>query len=221
MVKLGDKKRLLTLTDGNVNGVFNDLATNPSECDHLSLEGDVIGERQLGKFLEADNQLYHLEVARDGAFVKLQKAENIPTGVVHVPDAVSEFEAVGENGHFHRKPAKGDFSLPTGKYRIHSWVVEKKDERGEAWRMSGSSFGEEADFVVAADKPVSLAIGEPVQIVLQPRQTKSEMDFSLRFQGTYHETVEIMKGATRPRAPRLTLTSLDGSYRYTNSFEFG
>ena len=30
-----------------------------------------------------------------------------------------------------------------------------------------------------------------------------------------------MKGNQRPKGPRLTLTSLDGTYRYTNTFEFG
>ena len=53
------------------------------------------------------------------------------------------------------------------------------------------------------------------------RDVTKQLMFSLRFQGRYGETLQIMKGNQRPRGPRLTLTSLDGTYRYTNTFEFG
>ena len=220
-VTINGKKRHVELIDANVNGAFNDLATNPDNGDHISIEGDKIGERLLGKMIEVDDQLYRIEVARDGAFVKLQKAENVEMGQVQVPETVSEFEAVGENGHFYRKPSKGEVSLPAGKYRIHSWVINRKDDRGESWRMSGESFNDAANFVVAAGKPAVLAIGEPVRLALLARDARGEVDFNLRFQGHYNETVSVTKGSQNPRAPRLTLTSLDGSYRYTNSFEYG
>lgn len=53
------------------------------------------------------------------------------------------------------------------------------------------------------------------------RNTSPQLTFNLRFEGRYGETLQIMKGNERPRGPRLTLTSLDGTYRYTNTFEFG
>src|ERR1035441_8364901 len=49
---------------------------------------------------DLDGQFYQIEVARDGAFVKLQKAENVVLGQVRVPETISEFVAFGENGHF-------------------------------------------------------------------------------------------------------------------------
>jgi len=220
-VTFGVKKHRIELTDANVNGIFNDLATHPDDCDRISLEGDKVGERYLGKLLEVDDQLYRIEVARDGAFIKVQKAEHIELGTVRIPEGVTEFEAVGENGHFYRKPVKGEFSLPAGKYRIHSWAIDRKDSRGENWRMSASSFGDAANFVVAAAQPAVLTVGEPVRMAMVASEARSEVGFSLRFQGRYHETVSILKGTQNPRAPQLTLTSLDGAYRYTNSFEFG
>jgi len=221
-VTVGGKKRHVELIDANVNGIFNDPATHPDDCDRINVEGDKAGERYLGKLLEVDDQLYRVEVARDGAFIKLQKAENVEMGQVRVPEGVTEFQAVGENGDFRRKPAKGEFSLPAGKYRINAWAIDRKDGRGESWRMSASGFSDAANFVVAAGKPTVLTVGEPVRIAMVSNESRSEVSFSLRFQGRYNETVEIMRGNNqRPRAPQLTLTSLDGAYRYTNSFEFG
>jgi len=65
-----------------------------------------------------------------------------------------------------------------------------------------------------------MQIQEPTR---QPgaRDANRQMTFSLRFEGQYGESLSIMKGNERPRGPRLTLTSLDGTYRYTNTFEFG
>jgi len=213
MVDIGGKKRRIELIDHNVNGAFNDLAANPDDCD--------AGPRSLGRLLEVDGQLYRLEVARDGAFVKVRKAENVVLGKVRVPETISEFNAVGENGSFGRKPVKGELTLPVGSYRINHYAINRKDERGAAWQITGDAFGPSANFEVAADRPAALDVGEPVRAVMHSSESGNEVSFRLSFQGRYNESVGITKDNNQPRPPRLTLTSLDGSYRYTNSFEFG
>jgi hypothetical protein len=229
-VEIGGKKRLVELIDGNVNGTFNDRAADMSDSDRVTVEGDKVGERYLGKMLEVDGQFYNIEVARDGAFIKLQKSENVVLGPVRVPETISEFVAYGDNGHFVRKPAKGAFTLPIGKYHIQTWEINRKDEKGAAWKLSAYNFNDSARFEVTAANPVSLEVGEPMRAVMEAqepisrpgaRAPSNQLSFSLRFQGHYGETLEITKGNQRPRGPRLTLTSLDGTYRYTNTFEFG
>src|SRR5208283_4009706 len=107
----GVKKRL-KLIDGNVNGTFNDVAPDAYQSDRVQIEGDKTDERFLGRMLEVDAKFFRIEVARDGAFVKVQKVENATLGQVSVPTNISEFTAYGENGHFVRKPANGQFTLP-------------------------------------------------------------------------------------------------------------
>jgi hypothetical protein len=229
-VDLGGNKRRLELIDGNVNGTFNDRAPDAGDCDRVMVEGDKVGERYLGKMLEVDGQFYQIEIARDGAFVKLQKLENVVLGHVRVPETISEFVAFGENGHFVRKPVKGDFTLPVGKYRIQEWTIDRKDAKGAAWQLMGYNFNDSARFEVATGKPVSLEIGEPMRAVMEAQESRArpgakgstkEVSFSLRLQGRYGETLQVMKGEQRPHGPQLTLTSLDGAYRSTNTFEFG
>jgi len=128
---------------------------------------------------------------------------------------------VGENGQFTRKPVKGQLTLPAGSYRINQYLVNRKDERGASWQLTGAGFDSSANFEVAAGKPAALEVGEPVRAVMQSSESGSEVSFSLRFQGAHNESVAITRNSEQPRPPRLTLTSLDGSYRYTNSFEFG
>jgi hypothetical protein len=214
-VDFAGKKHRIELIDGNVNGAFNDLAANPDDCDQVALDGQA--PQALGRLLEVDGQFYRIEVARDGAFIKVQKATDVALGTVRLPAGISEFTAVGENGQFTRKPAQGEVTLPAGAYRIGQYVVDRKDERGAAWRLRGFNFPSSAGFQVAADKPVSLDVGEPVRLALESSEFGGgEVSFRLPFRGRRQETVEITRDNDQPPPPRLTLVSLDGSYRYVN-----
>lgn len=221
-VELAGKKRRIELIDGNINGTFNDRSTNAYACDRVMVEGDKTAQRFLGRMLEVDGQIYRIETARDGAFVKLQKADPVALGPVRVPEAISEFTAFGENGHFVRQPAKGQFTLPLGKYRVQGWTIDRKDNKGMPWKLSGYSFNESADFEVVGGKAAALDIGEPVRVLFQAAErTNNQIAFNLRFRGNLDESIEFQREGKRPRAPQLTVTNTDGSLRYTNSFEFG
>jgi hypothetical protein len=219
----GVKKRI-QLIDGNVNGTFNDVAPDPYDSDRVQVEGDKTGERFLGKMLEVDGKLFRIEAARDGAFVKVQKVPpgGITLGQVRVPENISEFAAFGGNGHFVRQPVNGEFTLPAGNYRIFRWTINRKDEKGAAWTLSGYNFPKTAGFEVAADKTAVLEIGEPVQAVLKATENPNrQVAFNLSFVGQQKESIEMLRDGQRPRGPKLMLANADGTLCYTNTFEFG
>ena len=120
--------------------------------------------------------------------------------------------------------------MPAGTYRIENWKIARKDEKGAAWELLAYNFNESARFAVAKGKPVSLEVGEPMRAVMaanEPtprpgsRARTKQVAFSLRFEGRYGETLQIMKGNQRPAGPRLTLASTDDSYRQNYTFQFG
>jgi hypothetical protein len=217
-------KKSLKVIDGNVNGTFNDIGADPADSDRVQMQpgkGDsnILGNIQtyLGKLLEVDGKLFQIEVARDGAFVKVQRAENVALGRVSVPTNISEISVFGEMGHFTRKPVNGEFTVPAGKYRPVEWTINRKDEKGAAWTLTGSGFSKTADFDVAADKT-----GEPVQAVLTTTDGPNrQVEFSLRFEGRQKETIQMLRGGERPAGPKLVLAKTDGTTCYTNTFEFG
>jgi hypothetical protein len=221
MVDLGGKKKRLQLLDGNVNGAFNDLSDNAYDCDRVTIEGDKSGERYLGKMIETDGQFYRIEVAKDGAFVKLQKAEGLTFGTVRVPATISNFVAFGANGHFDRRPVKGEFTLPAGKYKIMSWTINRKDAKGAQWELMGYNFPDSAAFSADPAKPATLSIAEPVRASLSASESKDGIGFNLSFQGRAGESIQIEKDNQRPPGPKLDLASLDGTYHSTSTFEFG
>jgi hypothetical protein len=217
----GAKKRI-HLIDGNVNGTFNDIAPDAYDSDRVQVDGDKVSERFLGRMLERDEKIFNVEVARDGAFVKIQKAEKIALGPVRVPDNISEFIAFGENGYFVRQPTNGEFTLPAGKYRMFHWTINRKDEKGAAWTLSGHNFPDTANFEVTAGNAATLDIGEPVQAMLKANeQTNRQVTFSLNFVGHQKESIEMLRGDQRPAGPKLTLANANGSLCGTATFEFG
>ena len=219
----GAKKRI-QLIDGNVNGTFNDMASDPYASDRIQVEGDKTSERFLGKLLEVDGKFFKIEVARDGAFVKVQPVPpgGIALGQVRVPENISEFAAFGENGHFTRKPVNSEFTLPAGKYRMVGWTINRKDDKGAAWELSGYNFPEAAGFEVVTGKTVALEIGEPVQTVLKTTDATNRLvSFNLSFVGQQKETVQILREGQRPRGPKIMLANAAGTLCYTNTFEFG
>jgi len=217
----GVKKRL-QLIDGNVNGTFNDMAPEPYESDRVQIDGDTVGERFLGQLLEVDGKFFRFEAARDGAYVKVQKADQITLGQLQTPTNISEFAAFGPNGHFVRKPAKGEFTLPIGNYRMVHWTINRKDDKGAGWTLAGQQFPKTANFEVVAGQTTALEIGEPVKALLDATNTSGrDLTFNLRFQGRQLESIEMLREGQRPRGPQLSLTDASGNLCHTNRFEFG
>jgi hypothetical protein len=167
------------------------------------------------------DQWYALEAARDGAFLKVQPAQGVALGQVRVPDAISEFTAVGAPGHFIRKPAQGEFTLPAGQYRVHRWTIDRSDNQRADWQLSGSGSSDFGSFEVAAGQPVILDVGEPVLAALTATENKGGAAFSLQLKGRLGESVNVLKGGQRPRAPQLNLASTGSAFRATHNFEYG
>jgi hypothetical protein len=221
-VNFGGLKKHIQLIDGNVNGAFNDVNGNPYDSDRLQIEGDKAGDRYLGKLIEVDGKFFNMEVARDGAFVKVKPAENVILGTVRVPENISEFSAYGENGYFVRQPVQGEFTMPIGKYRLVRWNIDRQDEKKVPWTLSGYNFPESAVFEVTAGAPATLKIGEPVRAELKSNdQGNRQLTFSLNFIGQQQESIQLLRDGQRPRGPKLMLAAADGAVCYTNTFEFG
>jgi hypothetical protein len=221
-VNFGGQKKHIQLIDGNVNGTFNDMSGSPYDSDRVQIEGDKVGDRYLGKLLEVDGKFYQVEVARDGAYIKVQPAENVPLGSVRVPENITEFSAYGATGYFVRKPVKGEFTMPVGKYRMVRWSINRKDDKDVPWTLSGYNFPDTAVFEVAAGDPPALQIGEPFRAELKANeQPNRQISFSLDFIGQQKESIELLRDGQRPRGPKLMLAAADGTLCYTNTFEFG
>ncbi len=219
-VTVAGSKKHCVLIDQNVNGTFDDKAFEPKKCDRIKIGMKKAADAcYVGKYIDVDGTLYHPEIARDGAYVILTKAEDVKFGNIQLPETITEFSAGGENGLFTLKPEKGTASLPAGKYRVNYWAVERKDDQGRLWTLKGNLFS--GSFEINHAKQSQLSIGEPVVSSMQALSKGAGYSFNQELKGRLGERIELTRNGARPRAPKLHIKSKDGSYDRSFSFEYG
>ena len=196
-ITVAGAKKYCVLIDYNANGTFNDKSINYGECDRIRIgEKGTQDTGYVGNYTEIDNVLYNIEIARDGAYIKLSKADDVKFGTVRLPDTITEFATGGENGLFTFKPENGTGSLPVGKYRINSWTIERKDEKGRNWELRGRAFSARGEFEINEGTETPLEIGEPVtgelRVSLNAETENYEFEKSVR--GRLDEYVSLTRG---------------------------
>ncbi len=221
-VKVDGKKKFCMLIDYNANGTFDDKSIQWSKCDRIRIgKKDERDTRFVGNYIEIDGDFYRPEIARDGAYIKLEAAEDIRFGKVKMQEAITGFSAGGENGLFAVRLEKGTGELPVGKYCINYWAIERKDEGGSTWELKGQWFDEKGNFEVSENGETELAVGEPVICSLTSREGDSRHYFDQGLRGELGERISLTRSGSRPRAPKLHIKSADGKYDRTFNFEYG
>ena len=221
-ITVGEQKKNCVLFDFNVNGAFNDKSANAGDCDRIRI-GKQGGQDTLftGNYIEIEETIYQPEIARDGACIKLTKAENVKYGSVRLAESITQFSANGENGLFILKPEKGIASLPVGKYRVYEWTVERQDEKETNWKLKGSGLGEKNVFDITEDKQAELSIGEPIVATLNASEREGTHSFSHSMKGRAGERIELTRNNAQPQAPKVNIKNADGTYDRTYSFQYG
>ena len=222
MITVGGEKKHCVLYDIDADGTFNNTSKNYYEADRIVIgEGANEEDALVGKFLQVSGKLYRLEVARDGAYIKTYSADDAVMGTIKMPSEINELTAVGENGLFKVMPKNGTGSIPEGKYRIHRWVIERKDGKGDNWKMQGDGFMESGDFEVKKDGTAYLAVGEPITLKMNVQAKRGKYAFDLSLTGRLGEKASLMKNNASVPAPKLRIVSKDGTFDHRYSFEYG
>lgn len=146
---------------------------------------------------------------------------NLPLGTVNTPDGVTLIVVNKSGEQITIQPPETAIQLPAGKYRIETWMMERTDEDGNTWRLTGNNFGENGIFNIIEGQEIRLSLGEPVISSLTVKESDSRYSFDYYLRGQLSEIVEITKNGSRPDAPELHITNAEGSYRENLTFAYG
>ena len=221
-ISVGAEKKHCMLFDYNANGTFNDRSANAGDCDRIRISKQG-GQETLftGNYIVIDETLYRPQIARDGACIKLTKAEGVKFGSVQLPQSITQLSANGKNGLFILKPNKETASLPIGEYYIYDWAIDRQDDNGTNWRLKGGGLGVSNAFEVAEDKPAVLTIGEPVIATLDSSEREGTHSFRHSMAGRSGERIELTRNGAQPQAPKVRIKNEDGTYDRIYSFQYG
>ncbi len=221
-VTVAGEKKHCVLIDQNTNGRFNDKSNNFHEGDRIRIgkKGDR-DTKFTGNYIDIDGQLYRPEIAIDGAYIKLLEAKDVVYGNIQLHDSIKEFSAGGENGLLSVSLEKGAGKLPIGKYRIHHWLIERKDEKDNTWKLKGQHFSNRGLFDVTENGQTDLTVGEPLICTLDVQRKGSRHNFKQELKGKLGEQIEITRNGSRGQAPKLHIVSKEAEYDRSFTFEYG
>lgn len=161
------------------------------------------------------------EISPDGEDVKLAAPADTAYGTILLPEAISRFEADGANGLVTIKPGKQAERLPAGQYHVRFWKIERKDDGGNTWALTGQYYGQDNQFEIKADNETKLDVGEPIMATVEARNVGLSYAFNQVIEGRHEETIGLTRNGSRPQPPKLHIKNKDGSYEKTFSFQYG
>ena len=191
-VTVDGQKKYCMLIDYNVNGTFNDKSLQAENSDRIRIGAKGSEDtRFVGNYIEVGDVLYRTEISRDGAFIKLAKAEDVKYGNIRVPETITELTVGGENGQFTHELKNSVTTLPVGKYRIDHWEIDRKDDKGKSWTMRGYGFSDRGDFEIKEETEAVMEIGAPVTAGLEVRLNGENYEFSKSLRGSLGEYITL------------------------------
>lgn len=208
------------LVDYKSNGTFNDKGASSGQSDRIRIGPPEKSELvYIGDLVKVGDSYYELEVARDGAFVKLDKAEDLQFARVRLQPEITEVVVGGEVGLFKLPCKDGLVELPAGDYQLSEWFIERTDDGGKKWQMRGR-FGN-TSFKAEAGSETVLDAGEPVISNLDYTLQNDKYLFFQRLAGRGGENIDLQLNGSRPSAPTLRIEKPDGSYDKIFTFQYG
>ena len=156
-----------------------------------------------------------------GKGLKFAAEADTSYGIIHLPEAISRFEADGSNGLVTIESGNKTERLPAGQYHIRYWKTERKDDGGNTWALSGYYFGRDNPFEIKDGNETRLDVGEPITATVAARNVGSGYAFNQVIEGRHDEVIELTRNGSRPEPPKLHIKNKDGSYERTFSFQYG
>ena len=142
-------------------------------------------------------------------------------GSIHLPEAISQFQAEGAKGLVTIGTDKPTERMPAGQYHVRYWKIERKDDQGNTWALVGRYYGKDNPFEIKDGGETTLNVGEPIVATVDARNSGSSYYFNQVIKGRHNEIVELTRNGSRPQAPKLRIKNKDGSYDQTFDFQYG
>jgi len=222
LIRIEEKEYKCILVDYNSNGTFNDSGEIFHHSDRITI-GTKEGFESywLGKYIQIDGTLFTAAAEMDGAFVTVERAENVPLGRVAVPADVCRLSLAGKEGHIRLDLPSDQPSVPAGNWCLEEWWMSRLGDDGRKWTLKGRNTPRSADVVIRENQSNSIDLGEPVTASLEVTAKKGAYDFDQKLRGRLGEKIYLDVNGKRAPAPRLLITSADGTYKEELTFKYG
>lgn len=146
-----------------------------------------------------------------------------PKGILKLPENVSVELISPEQGTLMLSAENGQVELPQGQYRLESWTLEKEDESGHTWKLSGDV--NTARMIDVGQEPTTPEIKtEPIVCDLKINPGPETMNFTLGLKGPTGERLRVSGDAPGVKPdqlpqPTFVLYNADRSFEKSHNFQ--
>ena len=148
-------------------------------------------------------------------------AGRVPTGKIQLGRTVNAFSVFGRQGHFFRDAEDGAADVPVGEYVMGTYEVNRKDDRGVRWQIKGHSYQAQEAFVVKDGATTTLDVGEPFLSTVNVSKRGNSYSINQAIKTPRGDRLSYTRNGSRPPAPKVRITSADGSYDRKFRLEYG
>lgn len=158
-----------------------------------------------------------------GLFGAESVSSDTPQGILKLPDNMSIELISPELGLLMLSAENGRVELPQGKYRLESWTLERKDDQGRTWKLTGDVMT--ARMIEVGPEPTTLEIKtEPIVCDLDVNAGEQAMFFTLGLNGPSGERLRVSGDAPGVKPdqlpqPTFVIYNEDRSFEKTYDFE--
>jgi hypothetical protein len=143
-----------------------------------------------------------------------------PQGILVLPEQLS-VNLLSPNGESSTlNGMDGPAQLPFGQYRVQSWTVERKDEKGSIWKLNGSGVPYRS-FEIGKEPYRLESEPEPIAASLNVRCSGESYSFSIDLTAPAGQRVRLLQDEKRAKAPTLEITNADKSFNVTLNSSYG
>jgi hypothetical protein len=147
---------------------------------------------------------------------------NAPQGVLLLPEGISVELVSPERGTLILPDKDGQARLGQGKYRLESWTLEKKDDQGRLWKLSGDLTT--ARMVEVGAESVRVDIKpEPIVCKLDIYPAPDAMNLTLGLTGRGGERLRVwgdVPGIKQDQLPQPSFELYNTDKSFTKTYDF-
>jgi hypothetical protein len=239
-VTLAGKDYALAVTDGNMNGRFNDAFAGKlsySDLDGLAVDLNANGTFDLPRgmegpfettplaaYVEVAGTFYKVAAEADGSKITFTPFEP-GFGTLDLGMAGAQMGAFSDYGILQRTAgADGTFLLPAGRYAVIHLTATKKDQAGREWQLSMTEPPKNLQSLeVRQGETQRVAIGPPLaaEVDVQQRERLVRLNLMLKGAGGERYVPGVQKEQRRTLPPTFEIVGDDDKVLQTGTFEYG
>ncbi len=227
-VKLGGETYSFAVVDSDFDGRYTPLSSlsvagaSYWRSDMMAIDLDRNGHFRraptdtevmpLAKVLRAKDTYYHVQVAEDGSWVRLEDFEP-KMGAIHVGASNLTLVLLSDMGLTTLAGSGGKWPLPEGTYRLASVSLSQADAKGVQWMTTSPDVEKIEPFRVRAGETLAMKIGPPLTPAAKPDSAQSgQVPINLFLVGQAGERYSVgLQKADGVRLPPPKVKILDGS----------